>query len=38
MQELARDNCPKMLQLVESFEDEESMYTVTKLMPAGDLY
>ena len=29
MQELTRHNCPKMLQLIESFEDDEAYYAVT---------
>ena len=31
-------NCNKMIKFIESFEDEESYYIVTKFMPAGDLY
>ena len=38
MQEVTRKNCPNVLELLESFEDEDAYYVVTKLMGAGDLF
>ena len=38
MEELARENCENILEVIETFEDDESYYVVTKLMAAGDLF
>ena len=38
MQELSCSNCPNMLELIESFEDNDCFYVVTKFMLAGDLF
>ena len=37
MQECAQSKCQNILELVETFEDHDKMYIVTKFMPAGDL-
>ena len=37
MHELARLSCPNIIELVESFEDEDYFYIVMKFEPAGDL-
>ena len=38
MQELSSHDCPNVLELIESFEDSDCYYVVTKFMPAGDLF
>lgn len=38
MQVVARHNCTNILELIETFEDNDFFYVVTKFMPAGDLF
>lgn len=38
LDEVTNSECPNILELIESFEDKEHYYIVTKFMPAGDLY
>jgi len=38
MKQVARSNCPNILELIETFEDNDCYYVVTKFMPAGDLF
>jgi serine/threonine protein kinase len=38
MEKLARESCPNLLELVETFEDDEAYYVVSNYMPGGDLY
>lgn len=35
---MARINCPNILELVETFEDSQAYYVVTKYMATGDLF
>lgn len=37
-EEMARENCSNILDLVEVFEDDQAFYVVTKFMPSGDLF
>ena len=37
MQECAQAKSLNILELIETFEDHDKMYLVTKFMPAGDL-
>ena len=37
MEEVCRGQCPNMLELIETFEDDTLYYIVTKFMPSGDL-
>jgi serine/threonine protein kinase len=37
MEEVCHGQCPNVIELVESFEDETHYYIVTKLQPDGDL-
>ena len=38
MKQVARSNCPNILELIETFEDNDCYYVVTKFMAAGDLF
>ena len=38
MQEVSSHSCPNILELIETFEDNDCYYVVTKFMPAGDLF
>ena len=38
MHELAANLCPNVLELIETFQDNDHYYVVTKFMPAGDLF
>ncbi len=37
MEECSNGTAANILEMIESFEDETSLYVVTKFMPAGDL-
>ena len=37
-EEMARNNCQNILELVEVFEDNMAYYVVTRFMPSGDLF
>lgn len=38
MEEVSCSECPNILELIESFEDKDCFYIVTKFMPGGDLF
>ena len=38
MEEVSCGECPNILELIESFEDKDCFYIVTKFMPGGDLF
>ena len=38
MKEVNSHSCPNILELIETFEDNDCYYVVTKFMPAGDLF
>ena len=37
MKNISKSGCPHILDLIETFEDEECFYIVTRVMAGGDL-